>query len=409
MKILFLICTFPPEISTGRLGLQICKSFKEANNSVTVVTCVPRRYLVHNAVHKLNKFYYSENIDGLKVIRVGPEFPQRDNMLMRGFEYFFSFFSYFIGGLFTNKTDVIMLCCPPLSIAIAGHLLAKIKRVPLVVRVGDLHPQELIDLKMVNNELVVSLLSIMEHYVYKKSDCMTVLSDGYRKHMLNKGADDNKIVVLPNWGDPYELNSIKKFLSWEFKGKFVVTYAGILSWFQDLETLIEAANILRNHKEIKFLIVGDGPQKQSLHDKCCALGLENITFKPLEPRDEYLQTLLNSDVCVVAIKKELTTTTIPSKIFDIMVCSKPVLAIVPKGEITELISKSKSGYSAQSGNAQEVANYIIKLYENPKFARETGLNGRCYLETHFTLKIISAKHQEIMKTLIKNKYQEAIN
>ena len=174
MKILFMIGSFPPEISTGRLGFQLCKSFQRSHNDVVVLTSFARRYLVKDQRGGQSTLLYREKIDGLNVIRVGPEFSRRDNINMRGFEYFYQFFSFFLAGLTSGETDVIMCCSPPLTIALAGYFLGKIKHAPVLVRVGDLHPQELIDLGMVKNKMLIRVLAIMEKFVYRKSSFLTV-------------------------------------------------------------------------------------------------------------------------------------------------------------------------------------------------------------------------------------------
>lgn len=402
LKITFLIASFPPEISTGRLGFQLCKSFTSSGHSVTVVTSFPRKYLVSHRVALKGRLLYREDVKGLNVVRMGPEFSKRDNVNMRGLEYFYQFFSLFVGGLVGGETDIIMCCSPPLTLALASYFLGRIKRAPIVVRIGDLHPQELVDLGLIKNKMLVHLLELMEKFVYRKTDCLTVLSKGYRQHLLSKGTESSKVIVLPNWGDLDELAALRKpgALS-EFKGKFVVTYAGVLSWFQDVETLVDAASLLQEKTDIHFLIVGDGSQKQFLEEKSKRLKLQNVTFKPLQPRAEYLRILQSSAVCVIAIKKELKTTTIPSKLFDIMACGRPVLAIVPKGETTGIISNSKCGSWVEPQNPGGVAEAVLALYRNPSGREEFGRNGRKYLEEHFTLKRVSIQHEEIMHRLIK--------
>lgn len=409
MKITFLIASFPPEVSTSRLGFQLCKSFLKLGHSVTVVTSFPRKYLISNKVARKARFHFRETVDGLNVIRMGPEFSNRDNVKMRGFEYFFQFFSFFVGGLVSGETDVIVCYSPPLTLALASLFLGRIKHVPVIVRIGDLHPQELVDLGLIENNLLVHLLlEAMEKVVYRKSDCLSVLSEGYRQHLLRKGADNKKISVLPNWGDTAELAALGKPAALpEFKGKFVVTYAGIISWFQDLETLIDAAYLLRAKTDIHFLIVGDGSQKRLLEEKSRRLKLQNVTFKDLQPRTEYLKILQGSNVCVIAIKKVLKTTTIPSKLFDIMTCGRAVLAMVPQGEITDIISEARCGSWAEPQNPQKVAEAIIALYENPSTVQEYGLNGRRYLDEHFTLKVVSKKHEEIMSQLVRSRQEQA--
>jgi colanic acid biosynthesis glycosyl transferase WcaI len=405
MKILFMIGSFPPEISTSRLGFQLCKSFQKSNNKVVVLTSFPRQYLVKAKVSGHRNLLYREKVDGLDVIRVGPEFSRRDDINMRGFEYFYQFFSFVFAGLTAGETDIIMCCSPPLTIVLAGYFLGKIKQAPVLVRVGDLHPQELIDLGMIKNKILIRVLSVMEKLVYRKSSFLTVLSEGYRQHILIKGAEESKTLVLPNWGDIEELDKLGKTVAVSIfeRKKFIVTYAGIISWFQDLETLIDAANILKSNTDIGFLIVGDGTNKRNLEKKCASLKLSNVTFMPLQQRDEYLRILQNSNVCIVAIKKELTTTTIPSKIFDIMTCERPLLAIVPKGEVTELISQSNCGYWIKPEDSQMVADKILMLYKNPNLTKTLGQNGRRFLESHFTLSVISKKHEVIMEKLVKSK------
>jgi colanic acid biosynthesis glycosyl transferase WcaI len=405
LKILFMIESFPPEISTGRLGFQICKHFQKSKNQVTVLTLIPRPYMIKEPINKKNSFFYSEIHEGLKVIRFGPGFSKVNNFKIRGFEYFYEFFSFFLAGLTSGKTDVIICCSPPLTIALAGFFLGKIKNAPVLVRIGDLHPQELIDLGMIKNNALMFVLETIEKFVYKKSSFLTVLSQGYSKHILSKGADENKIKVLSNWGDIEEETKSKKAGSDSTIGpkKFIVTYAGIISWFQDLETLVDAAKILKLIPDITFLIVGDGPKKQFLVEKCSSQGLTNVSFLPFQSRDEYLGILQDSNVCIVAIKNELTTTTIPSKIFDIMTCERPLLAIVPYGEVTELILHSNCGYWIEPGNSQKLADKIILLNENKKLAQTLGKNGRQYLESHYTLETIGKEHETILNQLVKAK------
>lgn len=262
-RILFLVSSFPPEISTGRLEYQLSQSFKRNGHSVTVVTAFPRRYLVDHPQRHAGRLLFVEYSDGLRVIRMGPEFSDRDNLSMRGFEYFFEFFSFFVGGFVSGKTDIIVCSSPPLTLALAAYFLGKIKHAPVIVRIGDLHPQELVDMGMIKSGLLVGLLERIERFVYRTVDFFTVLSEGYKMHMLRRGAASNKICVVPNWGNPEELKTLKnsKRDSREHARKFQVVYAGTISWFQDIETMVDAASLLRDNKDIHFLIVGDGPQR----------------------------------------------------------------------------------------------------------------------------------------------------
>ena len=395
VKVLFLVSNFPPEISTGRLECELSKSFVRRSKLVTVVTAFPRRYLLNHPVSHGGKFLYRQEIDGISVVRMGPEFSSRDNILMRGFEYFFEFFSFFVGGLVSGKADVIICSSPPLTLALAGYFLGKVKHAHVIVRVGDLHPQELVDLGLIKSKLLMRLLEMIEKFIYKKVDFFTVLSEGYRQHLLKKGASLDRVCVVPNWGN---LES-----SYDFQRssqKFIATYAGIMSWFQDLETIVDAAFKLKEYKDIHFLLVGDGPQKRYLKEKSRQLQLDNVSYLPLRPRKEYLQILQTSDVCFVSLKKEIKTTTIPSKLLDIMACGRPVIANVPSGEVSEIIFRGKCGIWVEPQNPERLAEAILKLYKNRAELVCMGQNGREYLEKHFTLDACAEKYEKIIQQLM---------
>lgn len=401
VKVLFLVANFPPELSTGRLEHELSQSFVRNSHSVNVVTAFPRKYLVNKQSPRVLRPFYREEIDGIKVIRMGPEFSDRDNVFMRGFEYFFELFSFFIGGLISGKVDVIICSSPPLTLALAGQFLGKIKHAPVIVRVGDLHPQELVDVGLIKSKLLVRFLEVIERFVYTKIDFFTVLSEGYRQHLLRRGTSFDRVWVVPNWGNTEELKTLERSKrAIEKNENFVVTYAGTMSWFQDLETMVDAAFLLRNYKDIHFLFVGDGAQKAFLEKKSRELKLDNVSFLPLKPRLEYLRTLCSSDVCVVAIKKEVKTTTVPSKLFDIMACARPVIANVPFGEISDIIFRAKSGIWLEPQNPEKFAEAVLKLYENPSETRRMGQNGRDYLDEHFSLEACVRKYEQLIKQLV---------
>jgi colanic acid biosynthesis glycosyl transferase WcaI len=398
-KILFLVSNFPPEISTGRLEHELSQSLVRGGNSVTVVTAFPRRYLVNHLKPHGGKFLYKEEIDGIKIIRMGPEFSSRDNIITRGFEYFFESFSFLIGALFSGKTDVIICSSPPLTLALAGFFLGKVKHAPVIVRIGDLHPQELIDLGLIKSKSLVRLLEMIEKFVYRKIDFFTVLSAGYQEHLLKKGTAPNKVRVVPNWGNTEEIENSKE-LRRDFgvpTHKFTLTYAGIMSWFQDLETIVDAASQLREYKDIHFLLVGDGSQKRFLEEKATRLQLDNISFVPLQLRTEYLRILQASDVCFVSLKKEIKTTTLPSKLLDILACGRPVIANVPCGEVSDIIFRAKCGVWVEPQNPDELVRAILTLYRKQAELRQFGQNAREYMEKHFSLNACATEYEKIIQ------------
>jgi glycosyltransferase involved in cell wall biosynthesis len=407
VKILFLVSNFPPEISTGRLEDELSQSLAGNGHEITVVTAFPRPYLVDKPVFHSNKLLYRESRGNVNVVRVGPTFSDRDNLNSRGFEYFFQLFSFFVGGLVSGKSDIIICSSPPLTLALAGYFLGKIKRIPVIVRVGDLHPQELIDMGLVKGNFLKWILETIESFVYRKINFFTSLSKGYRKHMIQRGAKPSKVSVVPNWGniDCVDNSVVPKSCRQDDDNseKFLLTYAGTMSWFQDLETVVKAANILRNQKNIRFLLVGDGPQKKLLQERCSKFQLDNLAFLPLQPKKEYFQLLQDSDACLVSINKDVKTTSIPSKLLDIMACGKPVVANVPSAEVHELVRDAECGVCVEPGNPEVLADVLLKLSSDKSYSLRLGANAREYVERHLSLDSCTLKFLEIIDELVGNR------
>ncbi len=406
MKILLMVCSFPPEISAGHLEYELSQALSRVGHKVAVVTAFPRRYLVNRIQRHKGKLLYTEKINALEVKRVGPEFANRDNLIARGLEYFIDFILFGIGGLVSKRSDVILCSSPPMTIGLAGFLLARIRGIPVVLRIGDIHPQALIDLGLLKNRPVIWILKIMEKLLYQKVDHIIVLSERYGQDLIAKGTNPNKISVISNWVDLEEVAHLGKINNFRENAKlsndFLVTYAGTMSWPQDLETIVEAASILATYRDIKFLFVGDGPQREQLENKSKKLGIKNLIFLPLQPREIYLNIIRTSDVCLVSLKKNFKTPAVPSKLLDIMACGRPVVANVPLEEdVPKIIRNASCGLCVEPQNPKDLSRVILDLYAKPELRQIMGTNSRKYFESHFSLKSCMQNYEKI--------FVEAIN
>jgi colanic acid biosynthesis glycosyl transferase WcaI len=385
-----MVCSFPPEISPGHLEFELSEALTNVGHKVDVVTAFPRRYLLRNVLKHKGLFFYKEKIGSIRVTKMGPEFPDRDNVLSRGFEYFFDFVLFSIGGFLSPKSDVIVCSSPPMTIGLAGWFLARIRRVPIVLRIGDIHPQALIDLGLVKSKPVIFILKIMERILYQKVDHIVVLSEKYKQDLVRKGTDPKKITVISNWVNPEEVIRLEKSNTFrkdmKLSNEFLLTYAGIMSWPQDLETVIEAAAMLSDCHDIKFVLAGDGPQRKSLEKKIQDLGLRNIFFLPLQPREIYVNILQASDACLVCLKRDFKSPSVPTKLLDIMACGRPVIANVPlEGDVPKILDTAKCGFWVEPQNAKNLCSIVLRLRDNNEEKKILGMNSRKYFNEHFSL------------------------
>lgn len=397
-----MVCSFPPEISAGRLEYELSEALLNSGHSLEIVTAIPRRYLLNNAICKrAGRFSYTEKINGLHIRRMGPEFSQRDNLVSRGLEYFLDLIIFGLGGLVSKRPDVILSSSPPMSIGLAGWLIARLRKVPVVLRVGDIHPQALIDLGLVKNPAFIGILRIMENLLYRQVDHIIVLSETYRQDLIKKGVKPSKITVIPNWSNVGEVSiSEKQAITLQkdiqTSGAFVVTYAGFMSWPQDLETLIDCASLLSNYN-ITFCLVGDGPQRKQLEERSRKLNLSNVRFLPLQPRPVYLNILRMSDVCLVSLKGSYKSPAVPSKLIDIMACGKPVIANVPmEGDVPKIINDAKCGLWVEPQNPTAFSQAVQNMFNNAELCSTMGKNGLDYFKAHYTLQSCMKRYEQII-------------
>ncbi|MBU1751889.1 MAG: glycosyltransferase family 4 protein, partial [Chloroflexi bacterium] len=146
---------------------------------------------------------------------------------------------------------------------------------------------------------------------------------------------------------------------------FVVSFAGVMGHSQDLDVVLDAANVLRDHDDIHFLLVGDGVEKECLVRKGEELGLRHVTWLPMQPRDRYPAVLQASDVGLVTLRSAVKTPVVPSKIPSLMAAGRPVVtALDLQGDAPRLIADAQAGLCLEPEQPQALADAILSLYRD---------------------------------------------
>lgn len=412
MNILLMTAYFPPEIgSASHLFYDLSQSLGKRGHKVTVITTFPRRHAADVlGTHRSKKFLFrSESMGHVRVIRVAelPAFVH--SVFSRGLEHFIVPIALLFGGLSSKDGNAIIVYSPPLPLGITAFILSKVKKIPFIVNIQDLHPKALVDLGLINNRVILRILEAIEEFVYHKANYLTVHSEGNRKYVICRGANADKVFVIPNWPDTLDSEPTENINEFREKnsigGDFLVTYAGIFSYSQDLETIVDSAAILKNRKDIFFLLAGDGPQKKNLVRKAESLNLGNLRFLPFQSRENYHLLLKSSDVCLVSLRKSgVKTPVVPRKLQDIMTSGRPVIANVPlDGDVPKIIKEAKCGLYVESETPEELAKAILKLHQNPLRREEMGKRGKEYAEKHFSLSVCTKKYEELLREAIQKR------
>lgn len=407
MRILAIEDAFPPELTSARLPFEFANEFANRGHEVTVVTIFPRRYLVAEYVkNPRGKFFYWERRGKFLVLRIRPEL-RSASLFTRFLEYTILPLTLFLGSLIVRKGDVIHCQTPPLTVAFSACLLKVLLRRPLIIRIQDIHPDALVKIGIIRNKLLLGLMEILEKFVYLTASHITVIAEGYRKYVISRGISKEKVSLIPNWANideikPPEKNDFRERMALE--GKFIVTYAGTMSWPQDLETVIEVAALLRNHRDIVFLMVGDGAKKRILIKRSKDLRLNNVIFMPLQPRDEYLKILYASDVCIVPLRKHYTSPTAPSKMLEIMASGTPIIAnVLFDSDVQRIVEEAKCGIWVEPENPEAFRKAVLMLYNDRDLCLKLGYNGLTYVRDHLSLGACIDRYETLIKQLVKTR------
>lgn len=381
MKILFITDNFVPEVNApATRTYEHCKEWADLGVDVTVITCVPN--FPQGRVYEgfKNKLIQKENIDGINVIRTWSYITANNGFAKRVLDYLsFSFTSFWVG-LF-QKTDIIIATSPQFFTTWSAFGLSRLKRKPWIFELRDLWPESIKTVGAMKENKIYKFLERIELFLYSDSDHVIPNTDAFKRNLTQRGIDEKKIDVIPN-GANLELfypRSADDKLAFDLQfseDMMVVGYIGTHGMAHGLDFILYSALKLQSiDPDIHFLFIGDGAQKKTLLSIAENLKLENVTFLDPVPKEKIPEYLSVIDVSLVPLKKTDTfKTVIPSKIFESVAMSKPILLGV-EGQAEKIIKDYNAGLCFEPENEDDFIEKVLMLRNDRKLRIELGENG----------------------------------
>ena len=312
---------------------------------------------------------------------------------------FFSFMlSSFWMGLRVKDVDVVWGTSPPIFQGVTAWALARLKRARFLFEVRDLWPQFAVAVGVLKNPVLIQASEWLERFLYRRADQMVVNSPGFLEHVHRGGA--RRVDLVPNGADPSMFDPSSDGREFRqahgLEGKFVALYAGAHGMSNDLDIVLDAAQLLAG-RNIRIVLVGDGKEKPALQQRAVELGLQNVTFAPPMPKSDMSRALAAADACIAILKPlEEYKTTYPNKVFDYMAAGRPVVLAID-GVIRELVEIAGCGVFVRPGDAKALADAICRLADDPQESRRMGMKGRSYLEQNFSREKVAEKLAEVLE------------
>jgi glycosyltransferase involved in cell wall biosynthesis len=216
------------------------------------------------------------------------------------------------------------------------------------------------------------------------------------------GISSRVIRVIHNWADgasisPLEHNNNPLRTEWHLVHKFVIGYSGNLGRVHEFETLLGAAELLRNADDIRFLIIGSGARLEEVTRTIEHLGLSNVRVQPHQPRALLAQSLCVPDVHLCVLKPEFEGLVHPSKLYGIMAAGRPVVHIgAEDGETAALVKAAECGFVIPTGDAKGLAKLVSTLAQQPALCKAMGESGRREFLRRFDKSIAVAKWEGLL-------------
>jgi colanic acid biosynthesis glycosyl transferase WcaI len=404
MHILYVSQYFPPEPGAPAARVsELARAWVESGHQVTVLTGMPNHPagIVHHGYR--GKSLIEEEFHGVRVLRTWIYAAANRGRVRRSVAYAsFAASSFAWGQLRARRPDILVATSPQFLCAVAGHAIAWARRVPFVFEVRDLWPESIVAVGALSGEhWLVRALSRIEVHLYDAAHQIVVVTDSFRKRLVERGVPENKIAVIKNGVDLGRFTPLSRETALRkrlgFGERFVVGYVGTIGMAHGLDAVLDVAKSLIDADDIRFLFVGDGAERARLEARASNEGIRNVTFLGSLPRDAMNEVYATSDVCLVPLRKtELFLTVIPSKIFEILAMARPLILSVD-GEARSIVEASGGGIFVPPEDKARMREAILNLAMDPDRRASMGERGRRYVVETFDRQNLAKDYLRVLE------------
>jgi len=347
--------------------------------------------------------------NGIPVLRVAHFISKNRSIPVRAFVYLSQALGCMLAGMAVEKPDLIIDYGPPLAGPFLQWLVAKRHGAKLVNVIYDVYPDIAIETGKVTNPIVIAMARWAGKFQYSAADRTVVLSEGLKKLLIQKGVPAEKISVIPVWLDPNEIKPLPRDNAWRRENKIpidktVVLYAGTIGVISGAEIVADVAAILRDHKDIVFVLVGSGEARAPLEAKAKDLGLNNIMFFPYQDRKRLSEVQATGDIGLVTLLPGRGRTSVPSKVLGYLAAGRPVIASVDlDSDTADDIGKANAGLVVEPANPKALAEAVLKAKNDPAWREVAGKNARAHLERNYAWNNVLEQYRQVLDDVINYK------
>ncbi len=406
MNVVLVTHYYPPEVGAPQARLsEMARHWVAEGLDVTVLTgmpnhptgIVPREY--RGAVVR------REQRDGVRILRSWVYATANEGFLRKTIGHLSFMVSSILFGLArTGPVDVVVVSSPTFFSIASAWVLARLRRARLVVEIRDLWPAIFVELGVLTNRRIISLLERLELAAYRAADAVVVVSEGFRDDLIRRGVCPGKVTTIRNGvdldrffpGQPAE-PADRQWLG-AANGELLALYLGAHGISHGLSSLVDAAALLGGER-VHLALVGEGADKAAVRARLDQSGASNVTMRGAVPRERVPAVIAAADVCLVPLRDvPLFSTFIPSKMFEYLGAGKAVIGAV-RGEAAGILQEA-GALVVPPEDPLKLAEALRELSNDPTRREQMALRGVDYVRRHFDRRVLAEQYSDLMRQLV---------
>ena len=408
MRILFFTHYYPPEVNApASRTSEHCRAWAQAGCDVTVVTCAPNHPNGKVYPGYRNRLWQVEMQDGVRIVRLWTYLAANQGFAPRVLNYLSYMTAAILALPFLPKADVVVSTSPQFFCGLVGWFARAVKRAPWVLEIRDLWPESIVAVGAMKKGRAIRFLEWLERFAYRRADAIISVTRGFVPHLAARCGDAGKIAVFMNGADlsaftkSADSEEVKRKLG--LGGKFVAAYVGTHGMAHGLDTILEAAALLKDDPRFAFLMAGGGAEEARLRAARDARGLDNVVMLGQRPKPEMPGLWSATDASLILLKRSDTFKTVyPSKMSEAMAMQCPVILGV-EGEAKDVLLAAGAGIAITPESAEELAAAVRKLADDPELAAAYGRAGRAYADQNLDRAKVAARFLAMLREVAERK------
>lgn len=407
MRIAYLCHYFVPEPAAPAARVhEMGRAWARGGHDVTVVTTFPNHPRGEIAAEYRGRLWSTECLDGLRVLRNWLYAVPNKGVGRRGLDHLSFMITAVLFGLpRLPHVDVVIASSPTLFSAVSGLVIARIRRVPLVLEVRDLWPEAIVGLGlMAPNGLGVRLLSALARVLYTQAAHIVVVTDAFAERLRALGVPAHKVSVIPNGADTHLFapdasarSAVRTNLGLD--DQFVVAYVGSHGLSHGLGAVLDAAE---RQRDVTYLLVGDGADRDRLVAERDRRGLRNVIMHPSVPKSDVPGLYAAADVCLVPLRDvPLFSAFVPSKLFEVLAAGRPIVGAV-RGEARTILERSAGAVLVDPERGDQIADAVDRLRADPDLRSRLGAQGRAFAVASCDRDALARRYLDVLQRVVGN-------